>query len=61
MREGRNESEPVRAALVEASRRRRRHATLAEEVGGLALDPADTVERRALMADLDAVSADWPE
>ena len=61
MREGRNESEAVRAALVEAGRRRRRQATLAEEVRVLAQDPADTAERRALMADLDAVSADWPE
>ena len=48
MREGRNESEAVRAALV-------------EEVRHLASDPHDTAERRALMADMDAVSADWPE
>jgi hypothetical protein len=31
MREGRNESEAVRAALVEAGDRRRRQAALAEE------------------------------
>jgi hypothetical protein len=49
MREGRNESEAVRAALVEAARRRRRRAALAEEV------------RQAIMADMDAVSAHWPE
>jgi hypothetical protein len=61
MREGRNESEAVRTALVEAGRRRRRQAALAEEVRRLAEDPADTAERRAVMADLDAVSADWPE
>ena len=61
MREGRNESEAVRAALVEAGRKRRRQAALAEEVRRLADDPADTVERRAVMADMDAVSADWSE
>ena len=61
MREGRNESEAIRVALVEASRRRRRQAALAEEVRRLAEDPADTAERHAVMADMDAVSADWPE
>ncbi len=61
MREGRNESEAVRAALVEAGERRRRRAALAEEVRRLAEDPADTAERQAVMADMDAVSADWPE
>jgi hypothetical protein len=61
MREGRNESQAVRAALVEAARRRRRHGALAEEVRRLAEDPADTAERQAVMADMDAVSADWPE
>jgi hypothetical protein len=61
MREGRNESEAVRTALVEAGRRRRRQAALAEEVQRLAADPADAAERRAVMADMDAISADWPE
>ena len=61
MREGRNESEAVRTALVEAGRRRRRHAGLVEEVRRLADDPHDTAERRALMADMDAVTADWPD
>jgi hypothetical protein len=61
MQEGRNESDAVRTALVEAGRRRQRHATLAEEVRRLAEDPADTAERRAVMADMDAASADWPE
>ncbi len=61
MQEGRNESDAVRTALVEAGRRRQRHATLAEEVRRLADDPADTAERRAVMADMDAASADWPE
>ena len=61
MREGRNESEAVRTALVEAGRRRRRQAALADEVRRLADDPADTAERRAVMADMDAVSPGWPE
>lgn len=61
MREGRNESDAVRTALVEAGRRRERHATLAEEVRRLAEDPVDTAERRAVMEDMDAISADWPE
>jgi hypothetical protein len=61
MREGRNESEAVRTALTEAGLRRRRHAALADEVRRLAYDPADTSERRAVMADMDAVSTDWPE
>jgi hypothetical protein len=60
MREGRNESDAVRTALVEAGRRRIRRAALAEEVRKLADDPADTAERRAVMADMDAVAADWP-
>ena len=60
MREGRNESEAVRAALVEAGRRRARRSTLVDEVRRLAEDPVDTAERRAVMADMDAVSPDWP-
>ena len=61
MREGRNESEAVRTALIEAGRRRRRRSELANEVRRLADDPADTKERRAIMADMEAASADWPE
>jgi hypothetical protein len=60
MREGRNESEAVRTALVEAGRRRRRHAELADEVRRLAANPADTAERRAVMADMEALEGDWP-
>ena len=61
MREGRNESEAVRTALVEAGRRRRRRSVLADEVRRLAEDPVDTAERRAVMDDMEAASADWPE
>jgi hypothetical protein len=61
MNEGRNESEAVRVALVEAGRRRRRRSGLADEVGRLAADPADSSERRAVMDDMEAVAAEWPE
>ncbi len=61
MREGRNESEAVRAALIESGRRRRRRSALEAEVGRLANDPIDTAERRAVMADMESLSADWPE
>lgn len=60
MREGRNESEAVRAALAEAGRRRRQRSALAEEVRRLADDAADRAERERVMADMDAIGADWP-
>jgi hypothetical protein len=61
MREGRNESEAVRIALVEAGQRRLRRSALADEVRRLAADPADAAARRAVLEDMDAVEADWPE
>jgi maltooligosyltrehalose synthase len=61
MREGRNESDAVRTALLEAGRRRVQRSALAAEVSRLAADAADTAERRAVMADMDTVEADWPE
>jgi hypothetical protein len=61
MREGRNESEAVRAALTEAGQRRARRSVLAVEVARLAADASDAAERRAAMADMEAVSPDWPE
>jgi Arc/MetJ-type ribon-helix-helix transcriptional regulator len=61
VREGRNESEAIRIALTEAGQRRQRHAELAAEVQRLADDAADTAERRAVMADMEIASADWPE
>lgn len=57
-REGKNESEAVRTALIEAGRRRGRRSVLAEEVRRLAADPEDTWERRSLMADMDSISSD---
>ncbi len=61
MREGRNESDAVRTALVEAGRRRMQRSVLAEEVSRLAQDPSDRLERDAVMADMDAAGTDWPE
>ena len=61
MREGRNESEAVRTALVEAAHRRLRRSGLVAEVAILAADPLDRAERAAVMADMDSVAADWPE
>ncbi len=61
MREGRNESEAVRAALVEAGRRRGQRSAIAAEVGRLAADAHDARERRAVLADMDSIGADWPE
>ena len=61
MREGRNESEAVRAALVESGDRRVQRSALAQEARRLSADSADTRERRAVMADMDAVAGDWPE
>jgi hypothetical protein len=60
MRDGLNESEAVRAALVEAGDRRRRRSALAEEVQRLAADEQDRAARSQVMADMDAATADWP-
>ncbi len=61
MRDGSNESEAVRAALVEAGHRRGQRSALAEEVRRLAADADDSRARCAAMADMDAVTSDWPE
>jgi hypothetical protein len=61
LREGRNESDAVRMALVEAAGRRTRRSALSAEVARLVADPGDAAERRAAMQDLDTAAADWPE
>lgn len=61
MSEGRNESEAVRAALMEADDRRRRRSALAREVERLAQDAEDVREQQAVLADMDALGTDWPE
>lgn len=61
MREGRNESEAIRTALLEAGERRTSRAALSAEAARLAADPADTAEREAVQAALEALAPDWPE
>jgi Arc/MetJ-type ribon-helix-helix transcriptional regulator len=61
MREGRNESDAVRTALVEAGRRRVQRSALAAEVSRLAADQHDSDESKAVLADMDSIGADWPE
>jgi len=58
---GMNESEAVRAALVEAGQRRRRRSALRAEARRLATDPVDLAEVRAVMADMESMSPEWPE
>jgi hypothetical protein len=61
MREGRNESDAVRTALVEAGRRRTQRSALAAEVSRLSANQADARERRTVLAGMDSIGADWPE
>lgn len=61
MREGLNESEAVRLALTESARRRRQRSSLADEAARLAADPHDRAVRRAVLADMESVGADWPD
>jgi Arc/MetJ-type ribon-helix-helix transcriptional regulator len=61
MREGRNESEAIRTALIEAGARRTGRAALMAEAARLAADPVDTAERDAVRETLDALAPDWPE
>ena len=61
MRDGRTESEVVRAALVECDHRRAQRAVIEEQVRRVAADPEDTRERRALMDAMEELAPDWPE
>lgn len=61
MGEGRNESEAVRAALVESAERRRRRSALVTEAKALAADAADSSERRSVLAELESLDSDWPD
>lgn len=60
MREGRNESEAVRTALMEAGRRRRQRSALAEEVRRVAADETDRAARARVMEDMESVAPKWP-
>lgn len=54
-------AEAARQAITETAERERRRAGLAAEVARLAADPADRAARAGVMADMDAVAAEWPE
>jgi predicted transcriptional regulator len=54
-------AEAAREAIAETAERERRRAGLAAEVARLAADPVDRLARENVMADMDAVAANWPE
>lgn len=54
-------AEAARQAITETAERERRRSGLAAEVARLADDPVDRAERDRVMADMDAVAAEWPE
>jgi len=56
-----SDSEAVRTALRESAARRRTRSAIAEEVQRLAADTGDRAAVARVMADMDAVAADWPE
>lgn len=61
MGEGRNESEAVRAALVESADRRLRRSSLQAEAKTLAADAEDSAERKAVLEDMGQLSSHWPQ
>jgi hypothetical protein len=60
-RRGISRAEAARQAIAETAERDRRRSGLAAEVARLAADPAERAARARVMADLVAVSAEWPE
>lgn len=58
---GLTRAEAARQAITETAERDRRRSGLAAEVAQLADDPVDRAERGRVMADMDAVAAEWPE
>jgi len=58
---GLTRAEAARQAIAETAERERRRSGLAAEVARLADDPLDRAERKRVMADMDAIAADWPE
>lgn len=53
-------AEAARQAIAETAERERRRSGLAAEAARLAADPADRAARERVMADMDAVAAEWP-
>jgi hypothetical protein len=58
---GLTRAEAARQAITETAERDRRRSGLAAEVAQLANDPVDRAERSRVMADMDAIAAEWPE
>jgi len=58
---GLTRAEAARQAIAETAERERRRSGLAAEVARLADDPLDRAERDRVMADMDAIGAEWPE
>ena len=58
---GLTRAEAARQAISETAERERRRSGLAAEVASLANDSGDRAARRRVMADMDAVAAEWPE
>lgn len=54
-------AEAARQAISETADRERRRSGLAAEVARLVDDQDDRATRRRVMADMDAVAAEWPE
>jgi hypothetical protein len=58
---GLTQAEAARQAIAETAERERRRSGLAAEVAQLADDPVDRAERNRVMAEMDALGAEWPE
>jgi hypothetical protein len=58
---GLTRAEAARQAIAETAERERRRSGLAAEVARLVDDPVDRRERDRVMADMDAIAAEWPE
>jgi hypothetical protein len=58
---GLTRAEAARQAIAETAERDRKRSGLAAEVAGLADDPVDRAERSRVMADMDAIAAEWPQ
>lgn len=58
---GLTQAEAARQAIAETAERERRRSGLAAEVAQLANDPVDRAERSRVMAEMDALAAEWPE
>jgi predicted transcriptional regulator len=58
---GLTRAEAARQAISETAERERRRSGLAAEVAALAEDPDDRAARSNVMADMNAIGAEWPE